>query len=98
METKHPPAHGAHGPGAGYEQRDANIPDLLSLVSGWRVVIFVTLLSMKWTFNYFERTQTVRLASDSVCEDRASFRQARDCRWSRIMELQGLLRGAESRK
>jgi hypothetical protein len=57
METNHP-AHGAPGPGAGYEQRDASIPDLLKFGFWMAVVIVATLLSMKWTFNYFERTQT----------------------------------------
>jgi hypothetical protein len=60
METNHPPVHGAHGPGAGYEQRDANIPDLLKFGVWMALVIFVTLVSMKWTFNYFERTQTTK--------------------------------------
>ncbi len=60
METKQP--HGGHGaaPGAGYEQRDANIPDLLKFGFWMAVVIAVTMVSMKWTFNYLERTQTVR--------------------------------------
>ncbi len=60
METKHPPAQG-HGSaaGAGYEQRDANIPDLLKFGFWMAVVIMVTLVSMRWTFNFFERTQTV---------------------------------------
>jgi hypothetical protein len=60
METSHPPAPGAHGPGAGYEQRDANIPDLLKFGFWMAVVIALTLISMKWTFNYLERTQAVQ--------------------------------------
>lgn len=58
METKHP-SPGAHGPGAGYEQRDANIPDLLKFGFWMAVVITVTMFAMKWTFNYMDRTQTV---------------------------------------
>src|SRR5271167_1719105 len=58
METKQPSAHGG-GAGAGYEQSDANIVDLLKFGFWMAVVITVTLFGMKWTFNYFERTQTV---------------------------------------
>ena len=61
METKHPAQQSGHGagPGAGYEQTDANITDLLKFGFWMAVVIAVTLVSMKWTFNYMERTQTV---------------------------------------
>ena len=60
METKHPPSHGQGSTvGSGYEQRDANIPDLLKFGFWMAVVIMVTLVSMRWTFNFFERTQTV---------------------------------------
>lgn len=60
METSHPSPHGAQGPGAGYEQRDANIPDLLKFGFWMAVVIIVTLFAMKWTFNYMERTQVAQ--------------------------------------
>jgi hypothetical protein len=61
METKRPLEPGGHGggAGAGYETRDANIPDLLKFGFWMAVVIIVTLVAMKWAFNYFERTQTV---------------------------------------
>ena len=61
METKQSADQGGHGPGpgAGYEQSDAHIPDLLKFGFWMAVVIAVTLFAMKWTFNYMERTQTV---------------------------------------
>lgn len=60
METKHPSPQGAHGPGAGYEQRDANIPDLLKFGFWMALVIVVTMFAMKWTFGYMERTQVAQ--------------------------------------
>ena len=60
METNHPPAHGqGSGAGAGYEQRDANIPDLLKFGFWMALVIAVTLVAMKWTFNYFRTNPAV---------------------------------------
>ncbi|MGD0964067.1 MAG: hypothetical protein ABSA57_09230 [Candidatus Acidiferrales bacterium] len=61
METKRPTPQGGHraAPGAGYEQSDAHIADLLKFGFWMAVVIAVTLFAMKWTFNYMERTQTV---------------------------------------
>jgi hypothetical protein len=63
METNHPSPHGTHGsggvPGAGYEQRDASIPALLKFGFWMAVVIVVTMVAMKYTFNYMDRTQTV---------------------------------------
>ncbi len=86
METKQPQPHqggqGA-GPGAGYEQRDANIPDLLKFGFWMAVVIAVTLFAMKWTFNYMERTQTVQRLRLRHLPGLASFRRARACRRSR---------------
>jgi hypothetical protein len=61
METSHPPAPGGHGPGAGYEKRDANIPDLLKFGFWMAVVIFATLVSMRFTFNYMQRAETERV-------------------------------------
>lgn len=62
METNRPPQQAGHGngAGAGYEQSDANIADLLKFGFWMALVITVTLFAMKWTFNYLERTQTVR--------------------------------------
>ena len=63
METSHRPSqpHGSGaGPGAGYEQRDANIPDLLKFGFWMAVVIIVTMFAMRWTFGYLMRTQTVQ--------------------------------------
>jgi hypothetical protein len=72
MQTNLP--HGAHGPGqepgTGYEQRDANIPDLLKFGFWMAVVIVVTLFAMKWTFNYMERTQVVEAPASPFVKPR----------------------------
>lgn len=39
----------------GYERRDANIPALLKLALGMAIVIAITLVAVKWTFNIFEK-------------------------------------------
>ena len=74
METKQPVPQGGHGagggPGAGYEQSDAHIPDLLKFGFWMAVVIAVTLVSMKWTFNYRERTQTVSVPAGPFARPR----------------------------
>ena len=97
METKPPfgarRSRPAGAPGAGYEQRDANIPDLLKFGFWMAVVIAVTMFAMKWTFNYMERTQTVQRAGDSLREAaRASAQPAIAGRAAPGAE--GLLRGA----
>jgi hypothetical protein len=61
METSHPPAQGAHAPGGGYEKRDANIPDLLKFGFWMAVVIAATLVSMKFTFNYMQHAEDMRV-------------------------------------
>ncbi|HXJ16371.1 MAG TPA: hypothetical protein VNM68_04145 [Candidatus Polarisedimenticolia bacterium] len=58
METKHPPKPDAPvDRGAGYERRDANIPALLQFAFWLAVLLAVTLVGMKWTFSYFNRTE-----------------------------------------
>lgn len=58
METKHPHTPDAPvEPGAGYERRDASIPALLQFAFWLAVVLAVTLVGMKWTFDYFKRTE-----------------------------------------
>jgi hypothetical protein len=59
METSRP-GHGAPGPGGGYEKRDANIPDLLKFGFWMALVIALTLVSMRWTFNYMQHNEVVR--------------------------------------
>jgi hypothetical protein len=57
METKHPhPDDAEREPGSGYERRDVNIRALLKLGFWMAVLIFTTLVAMRWTFGYFERT------------------------------------------
>jgi len=48
MATNHPEQHTDN-----YEKRDANIPALLKFAVGMAVVIAVTLIGMKFTFNHF---------------------------------------------
>jgi len=72
METRQGGQPGGHGsdPGAGYEQRDANIPDLLKFGFWMAVVIAITLFAMRWTFNYMERTQTVSVPASPFVRPR----------------------------
>lgn len=58
METKQP-----YGPGqpvdsgSGYEQRDANVRGLLQFSFWMALVLVVTLVSMKWTLDYFNKIE-----------------------------------------
>ncbi len=71
METKHPPQQGPHGePGSGYEQRDANLKALLQFGFWMAVVIVIVLFGMKWTFNYFMRTQTAGVTASPFVTQR----------------------------
>jgi len=54
MATNRPQREGL---GDGYEHRDANIPALLKLGLGLAVLIAVTLVAMKWTFDIFDKVQ-----------------------------------------
>ena len=79
METNRPPAHDPHGPaaghgaspgtgpGAGYEQRDANIPDLLKFGFWMAVVIIVTMVAMSWTFDYLRAHPNRAVACHCIC-------------------------------
>jgi hypothetical protein len=58
METKHPHTpDGPVEPGTGYERRDVSISALLQFAFWLAVLLAVTLVGMKWTFNYFQRTE-----------------------------------------
>jgi hypothetical protein len=60
MATKHPQSPDAPvEPGAGYERRDANIAALLQFAFWLAVLLAVTLVGMKWTFDYFKRTEAL---------------------------------------
>jgi hypothetical protein len=57
METKHPHPDDPGGePGSGYERRDVNIRALLKLGFWMAMLLFITLVGMRWTLGYFERT------------------------------------------
>jgi len=70
METRPPHQAVPGAPGAGYEQSDAQIPDLLKFGFWMAVVIAVTLFAMKWTFRYMERTQTVSVPAGPFARPR----------------------------
>jgi hypothetical protein len=58
MEIKQPYKPGTPTDrGAGYERRDANVKGLLQFAFWMAVVLAVTLVGMKWTFDYFKRTE-----------------------------------------
>lgn len=58
METKRPRTPDAPpDTSAGYERRDANIRALLQFAFWLAVLLAVTLVGMKWTFDYFKRTE-----------------------------------------
>jgi hypothetical protein len=44
---------------AGYEKRDVNVAALLKFGFWMAILLIVTFLGMRWTFNYFSRTQTL---------------------------------------
>ena len=50
---RHEPSHAVQS--EGYEHRDANIPALLKFALGLALLIAVTLVAMKWTFNIFDK-------------------------------------------
>ena len=58
MEIKQPDPPGSpHDRGPGYEPRDANIPGLLQFAFWMAVVLVVTLVGMRFTFDYFKKVQ-----------------------------------------
>ncbi|MGA3292340.1 MAG: hypothetical protein ABSE45_00005 [Candidatus Acidiferrales bacterium] len=58
MEIRQPYPPGApHDRGAGYERRDTNIRGLIQFAFWMAVVLAVTLVGMKLTFNYFKKVQ-----------------------------------------
>ena len=58
MEIRQPYAPGApHDRGPGYERRDANVRGLLQFAFWMAVVLVVTLVGMKYTFDHFKKVQ-----------------------------------------
>jgi len=71
METKHPDPNDAHvNPEAGYEKRDVNVPGLLKFGFWMAMVLLMTFLGMRWTFNYFNRTQTLGAPASPFARER----------------------------
>jgi cytoskeletal protein RodZ len=56
METNKP--SGAPDRGKGYEQRDADVRSLLKLAIWLIAVVAVSMVAMKWTYDYYQRVQT----------------------------------------
>ena len=58
MEIKGPYKPGTPtDPGRGFEERDANVKGLLQFALWLAVVLAVTLVGMRWTFDYFKRAE-----------------------------------------
>ena len=58
MEIRQPyPPGSPHDRGPGYERRDANIAGLLQFAFWMAVVLVVTLVGMKFTFDHFKKVQ-----------------------------------------
>jgi len=68
MATEHHSSGGPSGNGAGYERRDANLSSLLQFGFWLAVLLVVTLVGMKWTFNYFTRTEPLGPTSSPMVE------------------------------
>jgi hypothetical protein len=69
METKRPPdphgdPHGAGGPG--YEKSDANIPSLVKGGLTLAVVLIVSFIGMRYTLDYFQKTQPLGPPASAV--------------------------------
>ncbi len=47
------------GAGPGYETRDVNIAALLKFAVSLAVILIIVSFGMKWTFNYYAKTQTL---------------------------------------
>ena len=57
MATKHPKPDSSVDRAAGYERRDAHVAALLKFAFWMAVTMAVVMVGMKWTFDYFSRTQ-----------------------------------------
>ena len=55
MATKKPQDNAPVDRGPGYEQRDANIGALVQFAFWMAVVLAVTLIAMRWSFDYFKK-------------------------------------------
>lgn len=70
MEIRQPYPPGApHDRGPGYERRDANVRGLLQFAFWMAVVLAVTLVGMKLTFDYFKRVQPLGATSSPLVNE-----------------------------
>jgi len=70
MDTKH--SNKPNDPvdrGPGYEQRDANIPALLQFAFWMAVVLVVTMVGMKFTFDYFKKAEPLGPMASPMLQD-----------------------------
>jgi len=67
-------SHGANTPidrGPGYEVRDANVSALIQFAFWMAVVLAVTMVGMKWTFDYFKRAEPLGATSSPLVKEGA---------------------------
>jgi hypothetical protein len=70
MATKQP--QGEKSPvdrGLGYEPRDANIKGLLQFAFWLAVLLAVTLVGMKWTFNFFKKVEPLGATASPLVQE-----------------------------
>ncbi|HXX43725.1 MAG TPA: hypothetical protein VEJ38_03280 [Candidatus Acidoferrales bacterium] len=70
MVTKE--SHGANTPvdrGPGYEVRDANVHALLQFAFWMAVVLAVTMVAMKWTFDYLKKAEPLGATSSPLVKE-----------------------------
>jgi hypothetical protein len=70
MATKE--SHGANTPvdrGPGYEVRDANVRALLQFAFWMAVVLALTMVAMKWTFDYFKKAEPLGATSSPLVKE-----------------------------
>lgn len=72
MEIRQPYPQGSpRDRGPGYERRDAHIGGLLQFAFWMAMVLFVTLLGMKYTFDYFKKTQPLGATTSPMVSESA---------------------------
>ena len=68
MATEHHSSGAPSGNGAGYERRDANLSILLQFGFWLAVLLVVALVGMKFTFDYFAKTEPLGPMSSPMME------------------------------
>jgi hypothetical protein len=72
MEIRQPYPPGApHDRGPGYERRDANVAGLIQFAFWLAVVLVVTLVGMRFTFDHFKKTQPLGATTSPMVSETA---------------------------